>query len=246
MSTSASNKPHSLNVVVLAAGKGERFLAEGVTVPKPLISWKGRTLLEHSLDVAKDLAYPDGRIVVVATDAVAGAAKYELRQRGLNRTRGFVVAVSVIQPGPVASGLLALAHLPLNEPVAFMDCDNHYADRSWVRRARDIAAKGEGFITVAPLRPGMVRTDYCNVGVGEDGMVYRIAEKQAMSGDAALGTGIYGFYDARVFAHEARQLNPLTPMSLICSNAAPLGGFNAILVDGWQPLGTPSQLALAK
>ena len=170
MSTPASSDaprklPHSMNVVVLAAGKGERFLAEGVTIPKPLISWKGRTLLEHSLDVAQELAYPDGRIIVVTIDEVAPEAWRCMMKRGWfssdNHAR--VIPVSVIQPGPVASGLLALAHLPPGEPVAFMDCDNYYADRSWVPRAREIAMKGEGFITVAPLRPGMVRTDYCNV-----------------------------------------------------------------------------------
>jgi molybdopterin-guanine dinucleotide biosynthesis protein A len=237
MSTTAS-KP--LNVVILAAGKGERFLAEGVTVPKPLIEWKGRSLLGHSIDVALTLADATGHVVVVATDQVASEAHRALRGGQLGR----VVAVSVTQPGPVASAMLALAHLPPDEPVAFMDCDNYYASMQWVRKARALA--GEPFITVAKLRPGMVRTDYCNVGVHEGGGVYDIVEKGVMSGDAKLATGVYGFPSAGAFGrvgHEILRGIDEPPMSMALFDMV---GLQAIEVEGWQPLGTPAQLASAK
>jgi CTP:molybdopterin cytidylyltransferase MocA len=243
MST-VSKLPHSLNVVVLAAGKGERFLAEGVTVPKPLISWKGRTLLDHTLDVAQELAHPDGRIIVVATDAVASPAHRALKDRGVAHYCR-VVAVSVVQPGPAASAQLALAHLPLDEPVAFMDCDNHYAERGWIRVARDLAARGEGFMTVAAHRPGLVREDYCNVTIASDGAAAEVIEKVDLGPDAALGTGIYGFHSAAYFAGAMSWQTPKAPMSVVCKIAAPVP-MQTIVVEGWQPLGTPAQMAAAK
>jgi molybdenum cofactor cytidylyltransferase len=56
-------------VVVLAAGRGERF---GGTMPKPLVVLRGRPLLAHALDAARGSAV--GPVsVVVSDDRVAAA-----------------------------------------------------------------------------------------------------------------------------------------------------------------------------
>jgi NDP-sugar pyrophosphorylase family protein len=45
-----------INVIIPAAGKGSRFSNVGIVVPKPLISVKDKTLIEHSIDIVKDFS----------------------------------------------------------------------------------------------------------------------------------------------------------------------------------------------
>lgn len=229
------------NVVILAAGRGQRFADAGVTVPKPLLEFRGRRLLEHALDTADGLRDSDGfnlhgQLVVVTTDAVAAEAHRAMNAWRIKGRR--VVAVSQVQPGPVWSALLALAHLPKQEPVIFMDCDNFYAAR------RLPLPVGTNFTTVATLEPGEDSSAFCCVVNGH------LREK---TGETKLvATGIYGFETAWRFRGAA--LDVLqggfedSPMSAVLQRAAEASGFGLqfTLVGGWLPVGTPSQMRRAE
>lgn len=231
--------PKPFNVVILAAGRGERFLSAGVSVPKPLIEFRGKSLLQHTLDLAEEMG--PVRIVVVATDVVAPVA-----WRALEGTRSLrhVVRVSVTQPGPAASGLLAGAHLPPDVPVVFLDCDNYYPAeaRSWVGEM----PIDSDFLTVARCPANLLPTNFCCVKVlGE--RVDEINEKEGFSpaGDWFVGTGVYGFDSFKRFAWLAHP-RVTEPGELSISKLLwELANIRALEVEAWLPLGTPEQLAVA-
>lgn len=236
----------SFNVVILAAGRGERFSAAGVATPKPLIEFRNETLLLHTYMLAVQMA--PARIVVVATsDEVAGAAWRMQRARRELGDNDKVVAVSVTQPGPAASALLAGAHLPPDEPVVFMDCDNYYAPdaREWVDRL----PIGAQFLTVAMQPPWLAATNFCCVRV-QDGTVVDMNEKLGYFGLGKLGswrvgTGIYGFPSFDLFRRRAATASYSSTNERSMSSILSIG-CGTVEVSGWHPVGTPEQMAAAE
>jgi choline kinase len=227
-------------IVILAAGRGERFHIAGINVPKPLIEFGGCSLLKRTLDTALGMSghgQPTKSIIVVGTDVVASEAH---RTKGVDR----VVSVSVTQPGPVASAMLALAHIPLGAPVVFMDCDNAYT------KEFNSVPFGRDFLVMAKTPLELLAVDFCNIVVKpEDNReLHHTVEKEDL-GTGLVATGIYGFESARKFRHAAlsvlaRQGNlKETPMSLITNFCCP--GVRLVHTYGWHPIGTPEQLMAA-
>lgn len=228
----------NLHVVILAAGRGERFAVEGVTVPKPLIEFRGRSLIRHSLEVAWELRKGSGKVIVVTTSEVAGT---------LYAREVLVVPVSETQPGPVASALLALAHLPPDESVAFMDCDNYFPPtaRTWVNEV----PVGKNFLVVATKPEGSSSRDFLNVDVDDGDVVRRMEEKVALNGRVKFGAGVYGFESAQMFRHHAWQImcTPVKepPMSGVTASVRAQYPVFTTFAAGWLPIGTPAQLMVA-
>lgn len=215
-------------IVVLAAGKGARF-ADHYDIPKPLIEFRHRPLLSYALDVAEALTDDPRRVVVVTTPAVRVHVPHKLR----------TVLVTATQPGPAASGLLALAHAGENDPIVFVDCDNVYTDLSFLKAA----PFGRAFLSTA-LLPAP-RPEFCCVHPSTEGggTVY-VTEKTSDS--RIVGTGIYGFPTAKQFREAAWGVlleaaeNREPPMSEVLSE---FDNIHALPVTGrWSPVGTPQQL----
>lgn len=230
-----------MNVVILAAGRGERFAIDGISVPKPLIEFRGRTLLHRSVLLADEIAQVRGgkgrrRVIVVATEPVAAAAE---RLRRVTH----VVPVSVTQPGPAASAQLALAHLPDDEPVIVMDCDNYYPSDTltWIPEL----PIGQDFIAVHEGVPAGLRgQDFCGMNLSREGYVETLSEKEDPA-PSFVATGIYGFcaaswlrgsYGTALEECETEEI----PMSRL------LGvGTRAFAIPTWHPIGTPDQMRAA-
>lgn len=222
------------SIVILAAGRGERFAIEGISVPKPLIEFRGRSLLQHSVQTAKRLV-EEARIIVVTTEAVAPSAE---RLKGVD----YVVPVSVIQPGPVASAMLALAHCPADDPVIFMDCDNFYPD---IAHCVPCIPQRATFLSVAPVPVGLSVRDFLNVRVDDGGRVFALEEKGSMS-NCFVGTGIYGFENAKAFRFHAMTIQSFykkePPMSDVTKAILADNEVLALHFAPWMPIGTPQQL----
>jgi NDP-sugar pyrophosphorylase family protein len=227
-----------VNFVILAAGRGERFAIEGISVPKPLIEFRGRSLLQHSVETARALSPATGRVIVVTTEAVAPSAE---RLLGVDH----VVTVSVTQPGPVASALLALAHCPATEPVVFMDCDNFYPG---LRADANTLPFEMPFLTVAEPPAGLSVRDFLNVRVDTNGSwsTLQLEEKGALP-NCYVGTGIYGFTNAQQFRYHAMKYffadhKKEPPMSQVMASVLKEQYVVAIELSPWMPIGTPQQM----
>jgi len=232
--------PRAFNVVILAAGRGERFSAAGVTTPKPLLTFRGQTLLDHTAELAIEMK-PE-RLVFVVTPEVAKFA----RQDAPYFEEDYMVPVSITQPGPAASALLAGAHLPPDEPVVFMDCDNYYApdQRGWIEQL----PIGDQFLTVAPQPVWLSATSFCCARVCE-GSALDMNEKRGFNYEPSLGswlvgTGIYGFPSFGYF--RSRAASVLLGGSERSMSSFLSLGCGAVEVNGWHPVGTPEQMAVAE
>jgi NDP-sugar pyrophosphorylase family protein len=235
-----------MNVVILAAGRGTR--TRELVEEKPLLLFQGHTLMDHTLRVARRLVSElgGGSLIVVTTPAVA-----DTTMAGVDH----VVRVTVTQPGAAASAQLALAHLPLHDPVAVMDCDSYYSEdyvTGWVGKI----PAGKSFLTVTGVPAGLSGLDFCGLRLedsdaGELPFVSHISEKTYTDPDA-VATGIYGFSSAQIMRSAYGSLSqlppnaPEIPMSALLARIADVEPVRAVRVRGWHPVGTPKQLMAAR
>jgi len=216
----------SAAIVVLAAGRGARF-ANHCDVPKPLIEFDGRPLVHHALDAAEALAWSsNGRVIVVTTPSVAPAVNAHYR----------CVEVSVTQPGPAASGLLALAHVLPQDPIVFVDCDSVYSNPQELRAA----PVGRAFVTASMLAEP--RPEFGCVHV----MSQYVKLTEKTNDSRYVATGIYGFCTAMAFRQAAYVLMANTklevPMSAVLMQAHYSTIEHVQVNASWTPIGTPEQL----
>jgi molybdenum cofactor cytidylyltransferase len=127
--------------VVLAAGRGSRFVASGADVAKPLAVLGGKPLVERALRAALDAGLDDVAVVEGAADlgGVVPAAVTRLRNErwrdgiasslqvavGHARAAGHEVIVVGLadQPGVTAAAWRAVAGAPPDPPIAVASYD---------------------------------------------------------------------------------------------------------------------------
>jgi choline kinase len=117
-----------LNAIILAAGVGRR-LGGGVHLPKALLSFAGRTLLERHLDILESCG-------VEAVTVVVGF-RQELVREALRQIGGRLRLEAITNPdyasGSVVSLAAAAATLRSSGPVLLMDADVLYDRRLMAR-----------------------------------------------------------------------------------------------------------------
>jgi NDP-sugar pyrophosphorylase family protein len=106
-------------VIVMAAGRGERYRKEGFTISKPLIHYKGKPMIRHVIDSFKGV--PDEDIIVVGTEEVVDVLKAMLPHYKY-------VPVLNTQKGPAMSVLLAGGYIDENDSVILTDSDTVLED----------------------------------------------------------------------------------------------------------------------
>lgn len=172
-------------VVVLAAGKGTRMKS---SLPKVLHELAGRPLLEHVLDLALDLAPPEGIMVVVGHGAAQVAAVAEARG-----------ASTVLQEPQLGTGdavRVALAALPDgSEGVVVLSGDVPLLRAASVDALRRAVGEGAAaaLLTAVLEEPGA----YGRILRTPDGGVDAIVEaRDATPGQLAIrevNAGVYAF-----------------------------------------------------
>jgi dTDP-glucose pyrophosphorylase len=173
-----------MKIIILAAGRGQRFRIEGYDIPKPLILYKGKPFIEHAIEQCEGVPQED--IIVIGTPEVCSY----LKGRGLPL---ITIPVWYTQRGPVMSALLAGGHVEDNESVVFVDCDTLIEGPRISHFAINIAS-------------GAVRTDcallhttiegdtskFCNIQFDSSSTKISILrEKVPVSQHIAIG--VYGF-----------------------------------------------------
>ncbi len=149
--------------------------------------------------------------------------------------------------GAVETCLQARDHLDPDQPLVIMDCDIAFESPDWfgaLERAtveRDVDALLLSFRSTEPR--------YSFAEVGEDGLVRRTAEKQAISSDALMG--VYSFTRASVFLDAAdrlmeRQIGAAMPeyyVSLVYNLLVDAGLRVGLVRGDLYCFGTPEELA---
>ena len=235
----------TLQVLMPMGGLGTRFRDVGVTTPKPLIEVDGVPMFQRAL-ASLDPWPGERRLTVVVRaddDAEHGLAD---RVRAAQPSAA-VVLLEQNTRGAVETCLRARDRLDPDQPLGIMDCDIAFRSPAWFAALERAVAERDVDALLLSFRSTEPRYSFAEVG--EDGLVRRTAEKQAISSDALMG--VYSFTRASVFLEAAgrlmeRQIGAAMPeyyVSLVF-NELVAGGSRVGLVRGdFYCFGTPEELA---
>ena len=223
------HKPSRYNVhiasVVLAAGRGERFRAVGETVPKPLLQFGGRELLNYALGSAREVS---ANPIVISTEEIIAHMACDAE---------FAVPVRITQRGPVASAELAGAFIREDQPVVFMDSDVVLAPGSLYELTRE----ADAIMNVLVAKRG----DRAGAYGGLSGI--HVVEGSTDVETCLVGAYYFGSWsDFKERAAHARIDKPHGELKF--TDLMRNGPFRRVTIptESWIPLGSPSEFYTAQ
>jgi dTDP-glucose pyrophosphorylase len=186
-----------MKVIVTMAGLGSRFVARGITTPKPLISVVGRPMVAWALQSLATIDYSE-IIFVLLKDT---EEKYNVSSllRELVGDRGRLVLLNSVTEGQLCSVLAAHTFIDTDEDLLIASADTYVVSPL----SRDIASlptSCRGLVSVARI-PGDC---WSFARVDESGLVVEVAEIVRISEHAS--TGLYYFANGREFVAVAEEL----------------------------------------
>jgi dTDP-glucose pyrophosphorylase len=232
-----------MNVVIPMAGRGSRFAAQGITVPKPLIDVRGRPMYAWAvdslpLDLATRLIF-----VVLREHLVDRGLERDIRSR-YGRLDPVVVPLDAVTAGQASTVLCVEALVDSEEPLLIFNADTYCRPEL-----------GERLATLPPDAGGVVSVfkapgeKWSFARVDGKGRVLETAEKHRISEWAM--TGLYHFAQGRLFVRHAKAMIAADERVNGEFYVAPV--YNRILAEGWAVyaeeasevwvLGTPEDLA---
>lgn len=107
-----------MNIVIPMAGRGERFLKDGYTKPKPLIRFNQKTMIEYAIE-SLDLT---GDYIFIVYNYSDESLNTELRNI-LTKYSNKIITIDYITEGPASSALLAKDFINNEEPLIITNCD---------------------------------------------------------------------------------------------------------------------------
>lgn len=222
--------------MILAAGFGRRLRPFTDTVPKPLVTVGGRTMLDRALDAAREAGI--GRAVVnvhyLGDRIIAHCAGRERPQ----------VAISDERAEILETGGGIVKALPLLGPAPFvlLNADTFWIDRGPPTLARMVAAFDPARMDMLLLTARLSDTTGHEGGVDfsldGDGRIARAADR---SGDGVIYAGA-AIVDPAVFAGARAEPHSL---NVYFDRAIAAGRLFAHRLEGghWYTVGTPEALA---
>jgi len=184
-----------MQVIVLAAGEGRRFLEAGIETPKPLIKVRGLSLLRHAYE---SLGIPGEYIFVCQKD-------HERKFKISNEIKSFssnckIHFVESLTGGPAESALSCKNELKKDEPLIIINCDQRM---SWnPSRFLDFVKNNDldgCFPTVETSGK-----NYSFVLSDSEGFSLKIAEKDPISKDGLIG--LHYYKKAKFFIESAEEI----------------------------------------
>lgn len=222
-----------MKVIVMAAGAGSRYAAEGFTVSKPLVEFKGRPMIDLVLSNLLKAGVNSEDIIVVGTPSVV--RHIEQNSAG---TLVKTIKVPVLQNGPGMSVLLAGGYIKQDEYVVLADSDTIIP----VVAIKQMITQGNHKVACKYI-DGPTKA-YSTVDLDESsGLVTRIEEKTGSS--SLICVGMYAFGTWGTFVHKAAQSildrSGEVYIAPLLSHLLP----TPVFIDEWINLGTPTDLMKA-
>lgn len=109
-----------INILIPMAGRGKRFKQKGFEVPKPLIEFKGKTMIEYaikSLDIKGNYIF----IVYKYSDESLNIKLSEILNNICSGCR--IIEIDYITEGPACSALLAKEFINNDDELIITNCD---------------------------------------------------------------------------------------------------------------------------
>lgn len=185
-----------MQIVVPAAGRGSRFLAQGYKGPKPLLSVLGKPLIKWSTDGLRGIGQAQFIFLILQEHI----REYDLDQQLQRLYPGcIVVSVNKVTEGAACTVLLAKPYLKPEEDMAIVNCDNLFLIDVF-RAKQQLSPEASAIIFY--FASNYDRWSY--VATDAQGYARKIAEKDVISDKATVGC--YYFRHARYFIEGAEYM----------------------------------------
>lgn len=181
-----------MQVVILAAGRGDRFRQHGQMIPKPMLHVKGKRMLTRALEQAAEVSLSP---VVVCMATALPELRYHVPERMVPE----FVPIRYVQKGAAMSLLTAACALKDDEPVMVLDCDTVYAPNVLKRFdgyvGRAFTAGFESALLCFTPTDDSARYSFVKLATRSDArqpaIVSTVAEKVRISDTASCGAHAY-------------------------------------------------------
>lgn len=185
-----------MQIVVPAAGRGQRFLEAGYLDPKPLIKVLGKPVIKWSTDGLKGMVNPKFIFLILKEHIENNKLDERLREM---YEKCEVIAVDKLTEGAACTVLLAKEKLDPEEELIIVNCDNlFYIDLAMAKKKLDQEDKGIIFYFASNS------SALSYVEADGNGYAKRIAEKEVISDKATVGC--YYFSKAKYFIESAEYM----------------------------------------
>jgi RpiB/LacA/LacB family sugar-phosphate isomerase len=182
------------NLLLPVAGKAQRFLDEGYTVPKPLIMAGKKNVIDLALE---SISFEDCNLIFVCRKE--HVMEYGIDQIFRNKfgDDAQIITVDYDTSGAVSTCLLAKEYIDNENPLLIYTPDVCFQSKL---NPDTIDSKLDGFLLTFKAN----NPSHSYVQIDEQGFVTRTAEKKVISSDAAVG--VYYFKSGKIFVKYAEQL----------------------------------------
>lgn len=232
-----------LNILVLLAGKGQRFVDAGYIVPKPFIEWKGQQLLSHVIGNVTPIE-PHRWIFVARKEHEEYMKEY---QEGLPSAQ--VVYIKEVTDGAARSALFASSLIDNDDELLIVNSDQKaiFREQNSIQPMLNYFKEFDGGI--ATFKSSETKWSYARTVADR---VTEVKEKEVISSNATVG--IYYYKKGRDFVRAATNMIKNNDTFCLEFYVAPV--FNWAIKDGKKitfceieemiSLGTPEDLERAQ
>lgn len=171
----------NLNIVIPMAGAGSRFAEKGYTVPKPLIQFRGKTMIEHVVDnINIDAVYT----FIVQLEHIKNYNVDRILKKIVPNCN--IVPLDGVTDGAARSLLYTKSIINNSNPLFIVNSDN-LIEWSTISTMKGFEGKDGGIILIEASGP---KWSYAKLD--EDGFVTETAEKIEISTHATTGHYYWG------------------------------------------------------
>lgn len=229
------------------AGEGSRFLNQGITTPKPLMTCKGKSLFEQALMSLDDIECPKKYSFIVRQEHIE---KYDIvmKIKGV-LPKASVFSVRETTRGAVETCLLARQVIELDDALVVMDCDLEFYSRNYNAYISDILRKAPDQVNGGALVSFDSRDPrYSYALVDSHSRVIRTAEKEVISNHALAGAYFFSksisfLTAAERLLHNENQKSAEFYVSLLYNDLIRNGEYVFLAkTDRYYSYGTPEEL----
>ncbi|MEK6925729.1 MAG: glycosyltransferase family 2 protein [Nanoarchaeota archaeon] len=185
-----------INVIIPMAGKGQRFINAGYTLPKPMLDIEGKPIIQHIID---SMRVPNAQFIFIVRQDHCDEHQIDRKLLEIEPDAK-ILAINEITQGSICTVLLAKDFFNDDNPVIIKDCDqipnwasNHFLE--FVKRR-----KADGAIV-------NIHTDQPHFSfsrLNSHGEITETAEKSVISNHGSVG--IYYFAKGSELIKYANQM----------------------------------------
>ncbi len=183
---------HDLALVILAAGRGSRFVKDGHVLPKPLIQLRGRPFFWWATESVRRRVPLRELVFVVLKEHIQDFKIDQVIREHYPNAR--LVTVDAVTRGAAESAHIALRTIESPGPVAINDCDHAFITEDLPRTVDALNHGTEA--AVVSFRSDSPAYSYAQLNAA--GQVCATVEKQVVSPHAIAGC--YFFASAQRYA----------------------------------------------